>query len=164
MTTSVSAAGGELVRYDIEVRGPLGNYRFECTDPCEFDETEEVGNAGGGIAVDQVDGTNIRTNSLARRKSSRSYAEDNITCIGDCVQQGPTNMITIGSVRHLTEGVEVRIREGRARFVFHSLIEEAEGPITRRRVSQFRIDRPLIELELSDHAVVIRQIEPSGAE
>ncbi len=46
--------------------------------------------------------------------------------------------------------------------MFHSVIENEEGPVTRRRVSEFRIDRPLIELELSDHAVVIRQIEPAG--
>ncbi len=158
----VSAAGDEAARYDIEIRGPLGNFDFLCVDPCEFEETENLGNAGGGVALEQIDRDNPRTDSLARRKSSRSYAEDNITCIGDCIQQGPTNQITIGAVHHLTEGVEVRIREGRARFVFHSVIENEEGPVTRRRVSEFRIDRPLIELELSDHAVLIRQIEPAG--
>lgn len=157
-------------RYRIEVKGPLGAFTVDCADPCEVDETTSRPRPPPEVSVQRSEETERRRGRKSwtlKRDPALSYAEEGIVCIGRCASTPPSSEVMVGPLVSLEEGVELRVRDGRARFVFHSVVEGDAGPFPRSSISEFRIDRPHIELELYGHRVVVNRLpdsEPAGSD
>lgn len=143
-----SLAQESVSRYQISVSGPLAEFREACDDPCAIERVEVVGKVEAEMGV---------ADDAPARESRRK--DPMVGCSGNC-DGGPQQQsrMTMKPPRTLREGVEVKIRNSSAKFVFYSVTDTDEGPATLQQHSSFRIDRPLIELELHDHDVVVRRI------
>ena len=134
-------------KYQISVKGPVAELETTCVDPCQVDLHDVVGQAGGQVT---------RSGKSKSAGSSREHFGDGIKCKGDCNNTDAVLEIKFQAKRTLREGVEVTIKDGRAHFIFYSVVETEDGPATRRQHSEFRIDRPVIEVELHGHDVIVR--------
>jgi hypothetical protein len=140
-------------KYQISVRGPLVELETTCIDPCQIDRHDVVGQSGGQVTRS---GKSKNTGSGTERRGDREHFEDGIKCKGDCNNSDAVMEIKFQAKRTLREGIEVTIKDGRAHFIFYSVVEAEDGPATRRQHSEFRIDRPIIEVELHGHDVIVR--------
>jgi hypothetical protein len=149
LMSAVGAAPATVsATYQISVMGPAIELETSCQDPCQLDEHKVIGRAGGQLSSEE---TIVR--------NGNDPLEDGVKCKGDCSgsSKKATKMV-FQPQRDLREGIEISIKEGGAHFIFYSVVETEEGPATRRQHSEFRIDRPLLEVELHDHAVVITTV------
>jgi hypothetical protein len=138
-----SAAG---TNYHITVSGPDGEMDVRCTDPCHIEQVEIVGTAGGQTT------STTEANTDGFSEADRRGVE----CTGDCASRRSTSFsFNIQTTRKLREGVELRIDDGRAHFIFYDVVDAEAGPSTRRRHSEFDLDRALIVLDLHGNAVRI---------
>lgn len=154
-------------RYRIGVDGPLGVFAIDCIDPCEVKETRSRPQAPPEVFVERGEapaGRPRRQRSTLKRDPALSYMEEGIVCIGNCAPASPASKVMIGPLASLEEGVALRVRDGRARFLFLSVIERDGVPAARRLVSEFRIDRPHIDVELHGHRVTVDRRSGSEAE
>jgi len=145
--------------YSISVSGPAAELEFSCGDPCELDEQEIVGSSGGKLirseSIEESKRDTVITGSRIKRRGNIDPSRDGIQCIGNCSSGKKNTQLVFESRRTLREGIKVTITEGYARFVFYSVINTEKGQATLLQHSDFRIDRPLIELNLHGHEVEI---------
>ena len=106
-----------------------------------------LGQTGGGVEKSEA--------GKPSHSGTRESATASVKCTGSCSSSSGSTSLTFKGTRQLSEGVAVTIRDGKAKFSFHQLVETNEGASTKVRIVEFRIDRPLIELELEDHDVVV---------
>jgi hypothetical protein len=133
---------GQSSDYSISVKGPLATESFICNDPCRIDETLVIKQNSSDIAI----GTNSKTEEVSKQ----------VKCKGNCIKHDERMQVVLKTAPKLRRGLEITIVDGHAHFIFYSVAESENGPSTRRQHSEFRVDRPLIELELHDHDVVIK--------
>lgn len=149
----------EAPRYRVSVDGPLIEIEFTCNDPCTLDRTEVVGHAAPELEFQDGNVPGIRRAAHTGTHIIRErlgFAQGNVQCQGNCQEGGGTSRIRLGVGHRLEEGLEVRIRDSYADFVFATVVYTDDGPATLRHHSEFRIDRPLIELTLEGHKVVVQ--------
>ena len=124
--------------YTISISGPAVNLETSCDDPCAVDEVVTVGS---------VDTKASKSDQMESHGGEElSFGSE---CSGNCRQQSAQLRVETG--RELREGVELSIEEQWAHFVFHSVTDTDKGPATKRQHFEFRIDRPLIEVDLGEH-------------
>jgi hypothetical protein len=163
-TTAAQSGPAPSDRYRIDVKGPLGDFTVDCSDPCEVDERTSRPQPPPEVSIErseETEGRRGRKSWTLKRDPTLSYAEEGIVCIGRCGSTSPSSKVMFGPLVSLQEGVTLRVRDGRARFVFHSIVEGEAGPMPRSSSSEFRIDRPRIELELYGHRVVVDRLAAS---
>ena len=145
--------------YSISVSGPVAELEFSCGDPCEVDEQKIVGNIGGKSVRSETNEERgkdrVITGSRIKRTGDTHPSRDGIQCIGNCSNGRKSTHLTFEARHTLREGVKVNITDGHAHIVFYSVVETEKGPATLKQQSDFRIDRPLIELNLHGHEVEI---------
>lgn len=154
--TSVIAPVVASSSYTISIDGPSVVTEFTCDDPCHVDQQEIVGHAGGEMKDQEVTGKNTSPVTGSHLDSEKSRAEKGIRCTGDCGGGGKTTQFVFEHKRTLRQGYKLDIEDGSAHIIFYSVTDTEKGPATRLQHSQFRIDRPLIELNLHGHEVEIR--------
>lgn len=135
-------------KYRIKVSGPLAEIDELCNAPCEIERVRVVGRVEATAEVAQ----DVQT---GERKT-----DPHVTCTGNCGGKEKASTLTVSPARSLREGVEFSIVDGMARFVFYSVTETERGPATLQGHSSFRIDRPLLALELRDHEVELTVLDP----
>lgn len=145
-------------RYQVSVDGPVAKTAFACDDPCEVDESTVVGYAGGEVRSGGRGGTDDLppTGSRIVDEDGADFEAEGIDCQGNCTSTANEGLLTFEPRRRLREGMKVTIRNDRAHFIFYVITETASGPATLLQHSEFDIDRPLIEVTVRDHDVVIR--------
>ena len=129
--------------YSIRITGPLVNLEAECGDPCAIDEVEVVGDVGMKAQMTESEA------SHAERET-----EFDSDCYGECKKK--RTQLRVSGPRTLKEGVEVSIEDRWAHIIIYSVTETEKGPATRRQHYEFRVDRPLIEVELDEHRLKLR--------
>jgi len=130
-------AASVALDYHVVVAGPDGSVDQRCADPCLIERVAVVGTAGG------------TSNTEVATTRDRSNEERGAECSGNCGSSRSTELrINISPSRKLREGIEVRIEDGRAHVILYDVVETEGGRSTRRRHSEFEIDRPVIELDV----------------
>lgn len=159
MLNAYAAAPADDVasRYHVLVDGPLGEFRFDCESPCEIDKTRRAGEASTHSRLEVARKPVVRMGSHIPRDPDRSYLEDGVRCFGACDDRPAAAQVRIATAVALSEGVELRIRDDRARLVFHSIVEREDGPATRAQYSEFFLDRPTIRLEAFGHQITVER-------
>ena len=147
LSLSAGADEAEKHRYEVEIKGPAGKVTFSCNDPCEFDALRQVG---------RVDGELTLTSKAASQHELRmDLALNGVHCSGTCAG-ADADMLIFKQARALREGLQVTIRDNYAYFTFHTVVPGEHGEASKVEYSEFRIDRPLILLDLHDHDVSVR--------
>lgn len=141
------------IQYSILVYGPGGEVEATCTDPCHIDQHQLTGHSGGEM-----------TTSSAVREADEDPRADGIKCTGTCASGKPGTTVEFNARKALYEGIEVRIEERYAHFIFYSVVDTEEGPSTLKQHAEFRIDRPLIQLDLHGHEIEVRAVMSDGTE
>jgi hypothetical protein len=141
-------ASVEGLSYHITIDGPDGVLDDRCQDPCRIEQLQVVGTTTGG--------TTTTTSDLGEDDTDVTEGAE---CWGACGSRSTEVRITIRPSRSLREGIEVRIDDGRAHFLFYDVVEADGGRSTRRRHSEFVIDRSPIVLELHGNQV---RVETTG--
>ncbi len=144
--------------YNVTINGPLVVTEFTCDDPCHVDQQEIVGYSGGGMISRETTATDKKRTPLtgSHLDTGRSHAEMGVKCVGDCGTWEENTLIIFELKRTLRQGFKLDIEDESAHFIFYSVTDTEYGPATLLQHSQFRIDRPLIELDLHGHEVEIR--------
>lgn len=143
----VSAGADEFQPvYEISIAGPMITLQEQCADPCEILRVEDVGE--------------VKTKtSQIETESSDSEANFSGDCYGECKQKKSEFKVQIA--RSLKEGMELTIEDRWAHFIFYSVVDTEQGPKTRRRHHEFRVDRPMIAVTLDEHDVQIDSNVPT---
>ena len=144
--------------YSITINGPVVVTEFTCDDPCHVDQQEIVGYSGGGMTSIETTDKNPSPLTEGQLDTKRSHAERGIKCVGDCGLREENTLLIFEHKRKLRNGFKLDIEDESAHFIFYSVTDTENGPATLLQHSQFRIDRPLIELDLHGHAVEVRTI------
>jgi len=153
LTSVALAAAASGLQYHVTLQGPDGALERQCGDPCVIERVEVVGTSGGTTSTE-----------IAGRRD-RGPADRGERCEGDCDTARSTEFrITISPSRTLREGVEVRIEDGRAHIILYDVVDTDAGRSTRRRHSEFDIDRPLIELDIYGNDLRIETTGLPGAD
>ena len=142
--------------YTISIDGPSAVTEFMCDDPCHVDQQEIVGQAGGEMKEKEITKKSKSAVTGSHLNSERSLEAKGIKCTGDCGKGGKTSQMVFEHKRTLRQGFKLDIEDGAAHIIFYSVTDTENGPATLLQHSQFRIDRPLIELNLHGHEVEIR--------
>lgn len=153
--------------YSITINGPIVVTEFSCDDPCHIDQQEIIGYSGGRITTQVSTNKNGVPATGSHLDIGRSHAGKGIKCVGNCDNKEENTLIIFEHKRTLRNGFKLDIKDRSAHFIFYSVIDTERGPATLLQQSQFRVDRPLIEVELHGHEVEIRSqpdIENLGSE
>ena len=142
--------------YTISIDGPSVVTEITCDDPCHVDQQEIVGHSGGEMKEQEVTGKNALPVTGSHLDAAKNRAEKGIKCTGNCGKGGKTTQLVFEHKRTLRHGYKLDIEDGSAHIIFYSVTDTENGPATLLQHSQFRIDRPLIELNLHGHEVEIR--------
>ncbi len=142
LVTTASESDPEPI-YRLTINGPLAGVSESCNDPCHIEMVEVVGELGMSTIQEEVDA-----------QSGEGEVTMPSECYGECEKK--KTRLKVRSPRTLKKGVEVTIEDRWAHFIFYSVTETDSGPATRRRHHEFRVDRPLIAVNLDDHEVELR--------
>ena len=143
--------------YGIRVSGPIAELKFTCDDPCRLNEKEFVGSSGGTLSRSKVEVKDVLiTGSRIKRKGNTNLTMNGVQCMGNCPTGNRSTGLGFESRRNLYEGIKITISDSYAHFIFYSVVDTEKGKATRTQYSDFRIDRPLIQLELHGHSVEIQ--------
>lgn len=147
----------------IELEGPTGQNRLQCAQPCMIDRSEVVGRTQARSEFTMETGKRGRPaqlQSVGGKSPPASGAGGGSEFSVRVTEKEHHGRLRLRPSRDLEAGFTVEIEDDRAHIIFLDVVETEDGPSTRRRHAEFRIEQLPIAFSIHDHRVKVSAPEP----